>query len=419
MKNINLFVLLVFTGIFGYSQSTISLDQCYEGLKENYPLIKQQAILEQQNEVERSALSTKTLPQLNLTAQATYQSDVTEVPIPNIDIDPLNKDQYRATLTANQLIYNGGRIKATQGLQNITTHRKQQQVEVDLYQLKQRVNQLYFSILLIDDQAQLLILREQQLNSKLKEVQSGIKNGVLLPTSDKVIEAELLKVFQQNQEVANNKLKLVASLSDLIGMPISGETEFQKPFLSITDNSELKRPELGLFNLQIQEIEQQQNVLSKSVVPELNAFATGGYGNPGLNMLENNFKSFYILGLKLNWNVFDWNNNKKQRQALEYSKELINNREEVFRLNTNSVLNEQLKEIETLESTIAIDQDLIKLQQEVVNSFESQLRNGVITTSQYIIELTKLYETENLFSQHKTQLELARANYNTLKGDTK
>jgi outer membrane protein TolC len=117
--------------------------------------------------------------------------------------------------------------------------------------------------------------------------------------------------------------------------------------------------------------------------------------------------------------VFDWNANKKQLQALDYSKELISNQEEVFRLNINTALNEQQKEIETLESTITIDQQLISLQQEVVNTSASQLKNGVITTSEYITELTKLYETENLFNQHKTQLELAKANYNTLKGDIK
>lgn len=419
MKAIYLFGLFFLISIFGYTQSTISLNECYEGLKTNYPLVKQHLILEQKKEVELLAIKAKTLPQLNLNAQATYQSDVTEVPVPNIDIEPLNNDQYRVTLTANQLIFNGGKIKATQSLQDIETERIKQEIEVNLYQLKQRVNQIYFSILLIDEQRALLNIREQQLNSKLNEVKSGIKNGVLLPTSDKVIETELLKIFQQNQEAINSRSKLIASISSLTGLPISVETEFQKPLLSINVGSELNRPELGLYGLQKQEIQQQQNILYKSLAPELQGFATGGYGNPGLNMLENDFTSYYIVGLKLNWNVFDWNGNKKQRQALDYSKELISNQEEVFRLNTNTALYEQLKEIETLESSIEIDKQLIALHQEVVNTSESQLKNGIITTSEYITEVTKLYEAENLFNQHKTQLELAKANYNTLKGDTK
>lgn len=419
MKVVYLFGLFLLTTFFGYGQNTISLNECYEGLKTNYPLAKQYVILAQQKEAELLAIKSKTLPQLNLNAQATYQSDVSEVPLPNIDIEPLNNDQYRAALTANQLIFNGGKISASQGLQNIITDRKKQEVEVNLYHLKQRVNQMYFSILLINDQTKLLSIREQQLSNRLKEVKSGIENGVLLPTSDKVIEAELLKILQQTKEATNNKSRLISSLSSLIGGAIHIETEFQKPLLSIVESSDLNRPELGVFNLQKQEIGQKQNILSKSLAPKLIGFATGGYGNPGLNMLKNDFTSYYMLGLKLNWNLIDWNGNKRERQALDYSKELIRNQEEVFRLNTNIALNEQRIEIKTLESAIDIDQQLISLQQEVVNTSESQLRNGIITTSEYITALTKLYETENLFNQHKTKLELAKANYNTLKGNIK
>lgn len=419
MKVVYLFGLFLLTTFFGYGQNTISLNECYEGLKTNYPLAKQYVILAQQKEAELLAIKSKTLPQLNLNAQATYQSDVSEVPLPNIDIEPLNNDQYRAALTANQLIFNGGKISASQGLQNIITDRKKQEVEVNLYHLKQRVNQMYFSILLINDQTKLLSIREQQLSNRLKEVKSGIENGVLLPTSDKVIEAELLKILQQTKEATNNKSRLISSLSSLIGGAIHTETEFQKPLLSIVESSDLNRPELGVFNLQKQEIGQKQNILSKSLAPKLIGFATGGYGNPGLNMLKNDFTSYYMLGLKLNWNLIDWNGNKRERQALDYSKELIHNQEEVFRLNTNIALNEQRIEIKTLESAIDIDQQLISLQQEVVNTAESQLRNGIITTSEYITALTKLYETENLFNQHKTKLELAKANYNTLKGNIK
>lgn len=419
MRTTLLFVTFVLVSVLGYTQSSLSLDECYENLKENYPLAKQHFILEQQNNEELASIKAKTLPQFNLDAQATYQSEVTQIPIPNTDIESLNKDQYRATLTANQLLFNGGKINALKALQTSTSNKNQKTVEVSLYQLKQQVNQLYFSILLIEDQTKLLNARQQQLESKLNEVKSGVKNGVLLPTSDKVIEAELLKIFQQIQEATNNRVKLVSSLSALIGIPIAPETYLQKPFITLPNNKEITRPELDLFGLQKQEIEQQKNLLSKATIPEVNAFATGGYGNPSLNFLKNEFSPYYIVGLKVNWNVFDWNGNKNKRNALEISKQLIDNQEEVFRLQTSTLLNEQEKEIQTLESTLKIDEQLIALQQEVVAASDSQLKNGVITSSTYITELTKLFETENIFNQHKTQLELAKANYNTLKGDIK
>ena len=161
MKAIYLLLPFLLTAYFGQSQNTMNLNDCYEGLSANYPLAKQHAILESQKEAELSAIKSKTLPQFNLNAQATYQSEVTEVPLPNTGIEPLNNDQYRATLTANQLIFNGGKIKATQNLQNNAAERKKQEVDVNLYQLKQRVNQLYFSILLIDEQVALLKVRER------------------------------------------------------------------------------------------------------------------------------------------------------------------------------------------------------------------------------------------------------------------
>ncbi|WP_369049039.1 TolC family protein [Tenacibaculum sp. UWU-22] len=419
MKTLFLIGLFLLTINLTYGQQTISLESCYENLKANYPLAKNQTIIAQQKEAELSVIKSKTLPQLYFNAQASYQSEVTQIPFPNSSIEPLNKDQYRATLTANQLIYNGGRIKATQNLQNITSDKKQQQVEVNLYQLKQKVNQLYFSVLLLDNQLKLLDLRNQQLHTKLKEIKSGIKNGVLLPTSDKVIEATLLKILQQKKEVINNKTKLIGSLSMLIGVAIDTQTKFKKPLISLVKDSALNRPELTLFTLQKQELTQQEQVLSKAKIPQIMGFATGGYGNPGLDMLKNEFSPYYIVGVKVNWNVFDWKENKKKREVLNLSKDLINNQEQVFKLNTNTALNEQQKEIETLQASVEIDTQLISLQKEVVATSDSQLKNGVITTSQYLTELTKLYEAENIFNQHKTQLQLAKANYNTLKGEIK
>ncbi|GGH43356.1 transporter [Mangrovimonas yunxiaonensis] len=416
MKTFLLYSLLVCTTFLGYSQNTLSLEACYAHLETHYPLAQQRTILDQQEAAERSAIKAKTRPQLNLNAQATYLSDVTQVPIPNTGIAPLNNDQYRATLSANQLIYNGGKIKATTYLQHITTDKKKKAVEVSLYQLKQHVNQLYFAILLSVDQIELLELRRVQLESTLTEVKSGVKNGVLLPTSEKNIETELLRILQQTTEANNNKTKFIAALAALTGTSIHAETQFEKPLVTTTAEGTLNRPEIGLFSLQKQEIEQQKNLLSKTVLPELSGFATGGYGNPGLNMLENDFKTFYMLGLQLNWKVFDWNSNKNKRQALEVSKALVDSEEAVFRLNTNIALNDQKKDIETLENTLLIDQQLIALQKEIVAASNAQLKNGVITTADYTTQLTKLYEAENLFNQHKTQLQLAKANYNVIKG---
>jgi outer membrane protein TolC len=308
-----LIILITFSSI---AQQSITLEECYRLVAENYPVAKQLELFEAQNKLDSEVISTSKLPQLSLDAQATYQSDVIEVPIPSANIEPLNNDQYRATVSVNQLIYNGGLVNASLDMKSAQLKTKQKQVEVNLYELKQKINQLYFSILLSQESELLLNAKKTQLNTKLTEVKSGIEYGVILPSSDKVLEAELLKIEQQVQELQSNKIALIETLSSLIKRTLNTSTQFQKPLLETKFKANLSRPELELFQFKKEEIETSESLISKKNAPKLLGFATGGYGNPGLNLLDNSFQTFYVVGIKLNWNVFDWNSNKKQRQSL-------------------------------------------------------------------------------------------------------
>ncbi|MEM5565481.1 TolC family protein [Psychroserpens sp. AS72] len=411
-----LIILIFIIALPSVAQQSISLEECYTLVTANYPLAKQEQLLDAQNKLDKAIISTSKLPQFSLDAQATYQSDVIEIPIPNANIEPLNKDQYRATLSVNQLIYNGGLTDASLNLKSAQLKTKQKQLEVSLYQLKQQINQLYFSVLLVQESELLLNAKRTQLESKLKEVKSGIKYGVVLPSSDKVLEAELLKISQQSQELLSNKIALIETLSSLIFQPLDIYTQFQNPLVETQLNTELKRPELDLFQYKKQEIENSESLIAKQNSPKLLGFATGGYGNPGLNMLDNSFQPFYTVGVKLNWIVFDWNSNKKQRESLAVNKDILDTETEIFTLNTNIELNQQQKEINKIESFIASDLEIISLRKEVLKSADSQLKNGVITSSAYITELTNLFEDENTLVRHRVQLQLAKANYNVIKG---
>ncbi|WP_291865276.1 TolC family protein [Maribacter sp.] len=415
MKRLLIFFILLIT-LPCIAQQSITLEECYRLVAKNYPLVKQSQLLDSQNKLDAGVIANAKLPQFSLDAQATYQSDVIEIPIPNAAIEPLNKDQYKATLSVNQLIYNGGITNASLKVNSAQLKTKQKQIEVSLYQLKQQINQLYFSVLLVQESELLLNAKQTQLQAKLKEVQSGIKYGILLASSDKVLEAELLKIEQQFLELESNKTTHIETLSSLVNKRLDASTLFKNPLVDIQLQENLNRPELELFQFKKEEIESSEIRISKQNAPKLLGFASGGYGNPGLNMLDNSFQSFYTVGVKLHWNVFDWNTNKNKRKSLAIHKDIVDNETEIFKLNTNIELNKQQKDITKMEAIIASDADIITLRKEVLQTADSQLKNGVITSSAYITELTNLYEDENTLVRHKIQLQLAKANYNVIKG---
>ena len=415
MKKV-VFILIVTMSLSAFAQQKVTLNDCYNLVEINYPLVKQHQLLAQQNQIDKKIITNSKLPQFNIDAQATYQSDVVEVPIPNSNIESLNKDQYRATFSVNQLIYNGGLTNAALKVKLGQLKTKQKQLDANIYQLKTQINQLYFSVLLTQETYKLLEAKKRQLQSKLKEVKSGIKYGVLLPASDSVLEAELLKIKQQFIEVESRKSSLIETLSSLIGQSLSSLTEFEVPLIKTQLQTEINRPELDLFQFKKEEINNQEMLISKQNAPKLNGFATGGYGNPGLNMLDNSFQPFYTVGVKLHWNVFDWNTNKRKQETVAINKDIIENEAEIFKLNTNIELNKQQQEIQKISAFINSDLEIITLREKVLKTIDSQLKNGVITSSTYITEFTNLFEAENTLLKHRIQIQLAKANYNIIKG---
>lgn len=417
MKKLILILFFAFP-IFTEAQTTLSLEDCYALANTNYPLAKQNALLQQKSDLETEALNTGKLPKIDLNAQATYQSAVTQLPIalPNVTINPPNKDQYKATVDFSQLLYNGGLIDASAKIKEAQTKLQQQQTEVSLYQLKSRINQLYFSALLLQERHNLLADKDKQLDSKIKEVKAGVKFGAILPASEKVLEAEKIKIKQQLTEIRFDKKRALQSLSLLTYSTIDEKVTLVQPKTTTVYTSENNRPELKLFDLQNEQINLSKGLITKNNLPKVNAFGQAGYGNPGLNMLDNSFQPFYVVGVKANWNVFDWNKSKTEQQALTVSEAIVTTEKETFELNTKLQLQEMENEIKKTEEIITTDFEIIDLREYVVKSSEAQLKNGVITASEYLVELTNLFEAKTNEKLHQIQLALAKANYQVVKG---
>ena len=266
MKTIN-FLIAGLISLSSFAQQQITLNDCYKLLHKNYPISKQLELFESQNAVDLEVISTEKLPKLNVLAQATYQSDVTQMPIklPNSTITPPNKDQYKTTLSVNQIILSGGLIDSKIDAAKTALKVNQKQVEVQLFQLKKQVNQLYFSILFLQKKKELLNAKKQLITSKLKEITTQIAFGTMLSTAKDNLEVEILNIEQQLLDTETSKKNLLNALSKIINTELDNSLELQIPNEISINNSKINRPEQGLFQLKKETLDQAEhkNLVSK------------------------------------------------------------------------------------------------------------------------------------------------------------
>ena len=261
-----LFIFFTFVPLLLSAQQVLTLEECYDLAERNYPLARQTDLLEERSKSEVNIINKEKLPQLNLNAQATYQSDVIQFPIqmPGVTVEPPNNDQYRASLDVNQLIYHGGSIEANTNLKKAELQTQQQQVAVNLYSLRTIINQNYFSVLLFQEQAKQQISKKEQLQARLNEIDSGVKYGAVLPSTSQLLQAEILKLEQQLSETEHDRKSALNKLASLLSKNLDSDTFLAKPeILIITDNVS-HRPELKLFEMQQNQLQSSKEVISKT-----------------------------------------------------------------------------------------------------------------------------------------------------------
>ena len=418
MKKILLFL---FFPILTFSQKadTLTLEQCQQKALENYPLLKQKELINKAGELKIFNISKSYLPQLNLNGQATYQSEVTELPIniPGRQIPSLYKDQYKATLDITQLIYDGGITAKQNKLENVSTQTELQNLEVELYKIKDKINTIYFSIAVLQENKKLLLLLKEDIKNKLTKVESGVKNGTLLKSNSYTLEAEIIKIDQQIIEIVFGIESGFKMLGDYMNQNIEENVILKLPEITI-DKSDYDniRPEIKLIELQQKKLDISKSLLDSKKSPKIAGFGQAGYGRPGLNMLSNNFDSFYLIGAKLSWNIWDWNQSKNEKQLLGIQSEILNTQKEFFNQGIKILLEKYISDIKKYKNIIAKDNEIIILREKIVKSAASQLENGTITATEYLTELNASVQAKINLESHKVQLVKAKIDYLTVKG---
>ena len=394
-------------------ENRISLEQAFQLAEQNYPMIHQKDLIKESERLSLENLNTNYFPQIVINGQATYQSDVTKVPflLPGVSVPFLSRDQYKTIGEVDQLVYDGGAIKSQKNIQQLNTTVEQNKLAVELYNLKSRINQLYFSILYQDDLLQQteLVLKDIQIG--IDKVKPQVDNGVALRSNLQVLQAQFLLTQQRAIEIKSARKGLADALSLLINQNISETTKLQPPVEYTNIDTTLNRPELHLYQSQSELIAGQEQLIHSRSLPKISAFFQGGYGKPGLDMLSNQFQAFYITGLRLNWTLSGLYNNKRDKQLIDVNRQTVDLQKQVFVLNTHSQLVQQKSDIDKYGQLVATDEGIIQLRKQVTDAAKAQLENGVITSTDYLIQVNAEDQARRALILHLLQLRQAQINF--------
>jgi hypothetical protein len=403
----------------GQEPDTLQLETCYRLAEQNYPLIKQRALIAKSKAYTLENISKGNLPQLAIHGQATHQSDVTQIPvdIPGMEVPTVSKDQYRIYGEINQPLTDLITVKHQKEVQEISSSVQEQTLEVELYKLRARINQLFFGALLIGEQLKQNELLKKDIHTGMAKVNAAVTYGTELKSSLDKLKAELLKADQRDTELKAARKAYLEILGLFVNQSLTEATSLKKPEnLLITD--EIKRPELKLYDLQKQSYNAQDKLINTRNMPKVSLFLQGGFGKPSpVNMLSNDFSSYYIGGLRLGWTLSSFYTSSRERQLLAINQNLLNVQKETFLFNTGVSLRQQSTEVTKLQGLIHSDEQIITLRASIKQASNVQLENGVLTVNDFLREVNAEDQARQNKLLHEMQLLMAQYNYQTTAGN--
>ncbi len=412
--SINRSILIITAAVAYMTGAGQTLEECQTAAERNYPLISQFGLIEKTTELTMANIRKGWLPQVSASAQATYQSDVVSWPDQikttyqqmGIDMKGLRKDQYRVGIDINQTVYDGGAIRSRQAIAREQGNVQTAQTEVDLYAVRKRVDEMYFALLMLDEQIQLNKDLQELLASNERKLESMVKGGTAAESDLHNVKAERLNVAQQATSLESNKRMLQSMLSTFCGIEVKSvvKPEATEAASQLMDN----RPEMRLFDAQLRLADAQEKSLNSALMPKLGVFAQGYYGYPGYNMFEDMMSHKWslngIVGARLTWNIGALYTRKNDKAKLQTQRDLIATNREVFLFNNRLELLRQNEEIARYRKLMAADQEIIDLRASVRKAAESKLAHGIIDVNALISEINQENAARVQQSMHEIEM---------------
>jgi outer membrane protein TolC len=419
-KNIWLIGILMTCGQLLSAQvsNPLTLDGCIEMAKINYPTIRQFSLIEQAREYSLDNARKAYLPQFTLMGQATYQSDVTQIPVslPGLNIPVISKDQYRLYGEVSQSITDLFTVRNQQKVIHANADIEIQKTEVELYKLRERINNLFFGILMIDAQIGQVELLKKDIKTGIEKTGVAIANGVALKSAADNLEAELLKVDQRAIELKAARKGYTEMLSLFIGKPVDEQSILQAPAAPEIVHT-VNRAELKLFDLQRHAFDAQEELITARNLPRISVFLQGGIGRPALNMLHSDLKGYYIGGLRLAWNFTGFYTYMNEKAMLVNQGKLIDVQRETFTFNTNLQIKQQNAEIIKMKELLESDKAIVALRANVTSTTSNQLALGTATTNDYLVAINAEDQARQNMLLHQIQLLMIGYHLKTITGN--
>lgn len=387
MKKRLLLLLCACLGLNAAAQ--VTLDDCRKMAGDNYPAVRQYRLIEQTRNFNLTNASRGNLPQIALSGKASYQSDVPALPVsvPGIEFD-VPKDQYQVMVEIRQNVWDGGEIRNRRMLTEASADEAARQTDVSMYALNERVDQVFFGILMIDEQLRQNDLLHKELERNLRNVTAYRDNGIANDADVDAVSVEMLNNRQQRSHLEAVRGAYVRSLALLTGADTSAVSRPVRPEMPHTAaSSTILRPELNLFDARLRSIDVRQKGLQTGYMPRFSLFAQGGYGNPGLNFLKDKFEPFYVVGARLSWNFGSLYTLKNDRRKLEVERESVETERDLFLFNTRLQIAEQDGTLASLRKQMEADDEIIRLRTNIRKSAEAKVANGTLSVNEMLREL--------------------------------
>jgi outer membrane protein TolC len=409
--------LLVFP-LLGWTQqvTTLKIDSCYALAKRNYPLTKQFELIEKSKEYSISNANKAYLPQISITTIGAYINGMPSIGLPGSEAKEQNV-QFIGIGQLNQTIWDGGATRTQKNIIKANAEVDKSTLEINLQNLRERINQLYFGILVIDEQVKHLDILTDNLLRNLKKIQLSKDNGLAFQSDVDEVKAEVLNAEQKKIEFRYTRKGYVNMLSYLIGKALNENVQLEKPVSSEYSGLGNNRAELKFYTNQRKLTEAKSAFNTVNNMPKISLMGVGMILQPGVSLGPSTFDHLTLAGVNLSWstgNLYKTSNNK-QLDKIQY--DVISSQQEVFAFENNLQLKQATDEIEKQQAIVSKDSEIVLLKENITKSYQLKYDNGMASMNDLLASINQESEAKSNQTLHQVQLLLSIYNYKTISGN--